>query len=319
LIPLYFVGNKLVLHRWIGHYGADAHTALKPFEMLAVIQKYFIKQVFFAPFLPDFVSTKLYQLTEQRAVAVFFVVMIIAIVGRCFYLCFKNKNAPIWMFYFLATLLFILPVANLYFPTYILIHGDRLGYFASLFVWVPLLILLVFLFKKWAVVPMTFAVFLSMFFLIKQLDSWRIAASLQSSLELSFKPYEGKQTYILNLPDSYRGAYMYRCRAEGKFAERYKFIKGIDVAKNITEVLSYNLNNPTDSVTVQTINDSTLQVTLSQWGTWYWRNTMGAVSYESTKLKVAIDEWNHSYTVVFKDRKAGDVFFIPSGWKVEGI
>jgi hypothetical protein len=94
-----------------------------------------------------------------------------------------------------------------------------------------------------------------MFFLIKQLDSWRIAASLQSSLELSFKPYEGKQTYILNLPDSYRGAYMYRCRAEGKFAERYKFIKGIDVAKNITEVLSYNLNNPTDSVTVQTIND----------------------------------------------------------------
>jgi len=318
LIPLYFIGNKIVLHRWIGHYGVDAHTTIHPVEILSVIQKYFLKQLFFAPFLPDYISNKSYQITELPVVAMFFSALVIGVISWCLYLVFKNKYRPLWMFFFLTTILFIIPVANLYFPTYILIHGDRLGYFASLFIWVPVLILCVYLFKKWAVLPMILVVFFSLLFLTKQIDSWRTAASLQSSLELSFKSFENKQTYILNLPDSYRGAYMYRCKADGKFAERYKYIRGIDVSNNITEVLSYNLNTPTDSVSVKTINDSTLQVTLSDWGTWYWRNTLGAVNYESDKLNVAVDEWNHSYTVVFKDRKAEDVFLYQANgeWRV---
>lgn len=315
LIPLYFIGNKLVLHRWIGHYGVDAHTAINPLEILSVIQKYFLKQLFFAPFLPDFISNILYKIAEQPLASILFGVFVIGLITWSIYSVFKNKKQPLWIFFVLATFLFLIPVANLYFPTYILIHGDRLGYFASLFMWVPVLILSVYLFKKWPVVPMILAVFFSLFFLTKQLDSWRTAASLQSSLEPSFKPFENKQTYILNLPDNYRGAYMYRCKAEGKFAERYKFTRGIDVSNNITEVLSYNLNTPTDSVIVKTINDSTLQVTLSAWGIWYWRNTVGAVSYESDKLKLSIDEWNHSYTVVFKDRKAGDVFLYQAAGK----
>lgn len=318
LIPLYFIGNKLVLHRWIGHYGADAHTAIHPVAILSVIQKYFLKQLFFAPFLPDFFSNKLYQIIELPVVSISFSALVICVISWCFYMVFKNKKWPLWTFFFLATLLFLIPVANLYFPTYILIHGDRLGYFASLFIWLPLLILFVRLLKKWAVAPMIIGVLVSLFFLTKQIQSWHTAAMLQSSLENSFKPFENKKLYILNLPDSYRGAYMYRCKAEGKFAARYKFIKGIDVSKKITEVLSYNLNNPLDSVIVQTINDSTLQVTLSEWGTWYWRNTMGAVNYESDKLSVAVDEWNHSYTVVFKDKKEDNVFLYQANgeWRV---
>ena len=164
------------------------------------------------------------------------------------------------------------------------------------------------------VLPSLFIV-VSIFFLVRTNISWNQAGKLQGQLESNFNWWNANRVYILNLPDNFRGAYMYRNLQTSAFAGN--FIKyDYQVPKNeIIEVLSYNLNEPDDSVTIEKINDHQLKITLSKWGIWWWRKTAGATDYETHKIKVDVDDYSHSYMVDFKNKQQGDIFLYQANGK----
>ena len=95
-------------------------------------------------------------------------------------------------------------------------------------------------------------------------------------LENNFPIDTTKHYYILNLPDNYQGAYMFRCLGDSKFASTLKLKTQVDRTSQITEVLSYNLLQPFDSVKVSIVDSLKLKVELSNAGSWWWRYTVGA-------------------------------------------
>jgi hypothetical protein len=147
-------------------------------------------------------------------------------------------------------------------------------------------------------------------------NSWTLAGKMEDSLEKDFRWGKAKHVYILNLPENFRGAYMYRADQPSSFAASFNKYK-IDSLANvqITEVMQYGLYDYTDSVFVRKINDRSLQVTLSTWGIWFWYKTSGAYNYEDNLLKVAVEGYKHSYTVQFKNREPGDVIIYAANGK----
>ena len=164
---------------------------------------------------------------------------------------------------------------------------------------------------------------LSLILLSRNIYAWQTAGKIEASLEGDFKWKTAEHIYILNLPEYYRGAYMYRCLRPSSFSGGFmKYGTNEEIENKITEVLSYNLNEMEDSVIVKKIGENKLQVTLSTWGIWWWHKGLGATSYENEQIKVDLDKYNHSYIVTFKQKNDMDVIlYCANGqWKeVQGL
>jgi hypothetical protein len=53
--------------------------------------------------------------------------------------------------------------------------------------------------------------------------------------------------------------------------------------------------SPDDGVHVKVVNDSMLNVTLNNWGTWWWHNFMGGYSYTTEVFKLNMVDQGHWY------------------------
>jgi hypothetical protein len=245
------------------------------------------------------------------------VVLIIITFATVVYYSIKfNRKYLLLSALFLLFALFVFPVLNLYFPYYIKIEADRYCYVPSAFLlgcMVPVIGWLKNIYK-YSILCLYLA--FSINFLHYNISSWHMASELQYSLEKDFRWWSSPRVYILNRPDNFRGAYMYRSTYQNAFAP--SFLKyGADTIPGtaITEVLGYNLNRKTDSVIVENAGVNKLKVTLSEWGIWYWWQTMGATGYEDTLVKVRVDDYGHSYVVEFKNKRPGDVIIYSAGGK----
>lgn len=309
IMVIYFA-NKMRSGNMLGHYGSTVHLRFVPSEIIAAFFKYIFKISVLGNFLP----TAFYNITYDYLNKPYVFTLLSIAAGLVFAILLfysRKKNelkVPLALFTLFA--LFVFPVLNLYFPYWIKIHGDRYCYVTAALL-VPSVISAFYIVR-----PMLAFVYgivylvASTVFLIYNIYSWHQAAVISGQLENEYRWQNAAHVYILNLPDNYRGAYMYRNKQPSQFAAAFIKYAGKNApdGNKITEVLSYNLNSPADSVTIQVNGSNELKVTLSAWGTWWWRNTLGATSYQDERVNVSIDEWNHGYTVFFKQKQPGDVF-----------
>ena len=316
-VPVYLMINKLVLGKWIGHYGAAAHLHFDVMDMAGKLNMYAAKLYLLVPFWKPHIYVWCQKpLLEYMCIACVMIGMAVLLVWQRY-----ASIRGILMFTY-ATVVMLAMVLNLYLVDFINIQSDRLGYFASIFAFVPVMILVSRSGRTVAYSLATMAVAAFVWALHVNIDSWHQAAKIASALDKDFKYSNANHLYILNLPDNYKGAYMYRCRAMGKFGQKERMLTGADFAPKEIDVLSYNLIDPSDSVTVEKISDSTLKVSFTKWGSWFWRDTYGASDYQDSIVNVDIDDWNHSYLVTFHKKEPGDVFLYQaaSQWrKVENF
>src|SRR5690606_505183 len=129
--------------------------------------------------------------------------------------------------------------------------------------------------------------------------------------------------YILNIPDTYRGAYIYRAYGGlSYFAETMTLMGKGNIENKTTDILYYNIAQPNDSVYVEIVNENTLKLTFAQWGNWFWMEGIGAKNYSRDDFTVEIDEWGHSYLLTFKNKIPGAVYLyeVSGKWReVEGF
>ena len=305
----YYFFNQWLQGSLVGHYGAETHLNFKLHEIVPAFCKYLLKVLFLFTFFPVPVQDRVYAFIQQPAVLYSLVVISIIVSLILSALLRKSKERfGLPLFFFLLFCIFVFPVLNLYFPYWIKIHADRYCYLPCAFMYASCVAIL---FRAKNSLKFVFSlVFMGVsIYLLAQVNfSWHQAGKLEQQLERNFSWWNAKRVYILNLPDNFRGAYMYRNSQPSAFAGNFVKYNYATPKTEIIEVLNYNLNEADDSVTVENISDHKLKVTLSKWGTWWWRNTVGATDYETDRIKVDVDDYGHSYLIEFKQKQEGDVF-----------
>jgi len=277
LTGLYFVLNKLVVGNWIGHYGAETHLSFSLSDMSGTLLQYIAKYSFFVRSYPHAYKQTIFTFCSQYGLSI----LGIFLVGCLLYLTLKkaipkNKIAIGGMLG-LGFLLALLPVLNLFFYWVLFVENDRYGYLASLFGMTLLVFLIFNLPKVIQIFLITTYLGASIFLTIQTNQNWKVSTEVFYSLLDNYRWQDAENVVILNVPDNYKGAYLFRIIGKKSgFQDALTTIKQQPIKGKIWEVVQYNMARPTDGVRVEKTKPHQLKVTFNQWGNWFWRNGTGA-------------------------------------------
>ncbi len=205
-----------------------------------------------------------------------------------------------------AAVMGLAPVINLFFTFIVHNECDRLGYLFSIF-FAHAIALLGFSLLPFGLAIVILYLGLNFHFLEKNISAWKNSGRIAGSLLSTYRWQTAPEVVILNLPDNFQGAYMFRSfDAQSEFAEALH-VRGV-VTGPVTETLKYNMIGTSDSVVVEKLSPEDLKVTFAQWGNWWWRNGKGADNYSTLDYNISIDEWSHSYTIHFRKKTPGAVY-----------
>lgn len=311
IIGLYFLWNKLRIGQIVGHYGVATHFHFDIWMLTANFTKYLLKYSYIHLFLDYHWRDKVYAYLDHYAVLVPLLTGYVSVsVGALFFYIHRRPGYS-WALIIALSALFIItlaPVLNLWWAYSKDIEQERYLYLASLFFY-PLLVVVLFYPLRSAAYPFILAVLcISIFFLHRNVGYWEQNGKIFNNLIADFRWQDAKRIFILLNGDNYHGAYMMRDMPESALAEMLHVQRRIDIADRSYDLLQYNVNTIADSSYHEILDSNTIKVTFTQWGNWYWYKSYGAHSYDSTLYKVTIDEWNHSFTAQFKDKRPGDVY-----------
>ncbi len=309
-IPVYFLGTKLFLGKWIGHYGAQTHLDFSWGLVVGNLNKYLADFLWFLQYADYERRNVVFTFLERDKIAFIFFLFFAIITSTVFF--YRGKISPYIKVNALPFALFLaamLTTLNLYVVYIVPVEGDRYSYFGSVFL-LAMVSGIIHLFPRIIryFLLATF-IFFSIKFQLYNVQSWAINAKVISGLEKSFKWDTASKIYVLNIPDNFRGTYMYRSVLDrSMFALGMKVKYGRNFYDNTRDIMQYNMNSSDDSVTVEKISDNQLKVTLSGVGNWWWIEGKGAYSYSTDDYSVTIDEWNHAYVLTMKKKLPGEVY-----------
>ncbi len=274
----YFVLNRLILGAWVGHYGAAVHLRFRPAEILANYYNFGFKYLAFSRYWPHpwkeglagwlREPLLLYPLAALSAIALLYAL------ARFRRWQGEGRAGLLFLLLFLFALA---PAINLYFNYLLYIENDRYGYLGSAFFFLGLSALLSMLPRRLFLLSAAGFLGLSALFLWRTNQYWKESTVLYNRLMDGFRWYEAPAVYLLNLPDNYQGAVLFRdFSGQGHaFRDALHYIKRKPYEGAIHEVAQYNLATPADGVSVQRDSARHYTVTFNQWGNWWWRRGIG--------------------------------------------
>jgi hypothetical protein len=253
-------------------------------------------------FFPIDIRQRIYRILEMKGVVVsFYLVTVIAISGL--WLRFKRSYsmqlALLLVIWCLLTLAILLPLA---FPEILLDFYDRYTYFFSGFFYMLLCLLGGVLIKKTAIIRLVFCSYLmvNIFFAIKMVFLWKHATYVDNQLLGNFPDPAGKTVILLNLPENMQGVPMIGAQADGSYKAMRLLLTGDSVATRVYDAASFNTLSINDGAHVTVVDDSTVHVTMNQWGTWWWYEGHGGISYENDEYRLKMIDQGHWYQLTLK-------------------
>ncbi|MFQ5446511.1 MAG: hypothetical protein ACE5FF_06220 [Saprospiraceae bacterium] len=316
LLTLYFLLNKLLLGTWVGHYGAAVHLKFNVPAIAGNLLRYFTKYGLFWREWPHGKKEALMQFFDHPATgwAALVIGAVLLAAGVYFYKkCpFRLRHTGgLWLLFFVA----LLPVSNLYVAW--ILHGenDRYGYFASLFFFMGLSVLLLYLPKILRYGAFATLLLLSVFFLNRTVNYWENGSRVFYSLLKDFRWPDAPEVYVLAFPENYQGIPVFKDFSKRDMAlkDALKYGAGKEVKGRIFQVAQFNMTSPEDGVNVKTGPANRFSVTFNQWGNWWWRNGIGTWNYETKKYRFTVE--GNGSRVEMKDPAPGAVFIYSVGGK----
>jgi len=199
-----------------------------------------------------------------------------------------NKRTAIIPLLLTTFIITLLPVLNLFFYWLQHIENDRYGYLPSVF-GMMLISYLIFQLAKYLRYGLLIIYLITSTFLLYQTNqNWKASTTVFYSLLGNYRWYDAENVVILNVPDNYNGAYLFRIigRTSG-FQDALTYIHKKKVKGKIWEVVQYNMVESTDGVNAIKENSNQLKVTFNQWGNWFWRNGVGVGTAHQRSLYTA--------------------------------
>jgi hypothetical protein len=135
---------------------------------------------------------------------------------------------------------------------------------------------------------------------LRESRHWQTSERINEKLLGNFSQSEGKTTVLLSMPYCYKGIPMINAWPAGNFARMRDVLLDRPAKAHIYDGMAFNMSSPSDGSKVEHVNDSTLRVTLLQWGTWWWYKDFGGYSYETPDYRIDMRDQGHWYEIVFK-------------------
>ena len=132
-------------------------------------------------------------------------------------------------------------------------------------------------------------------------------------------PAGNKTILMLNLPLGLNGIPMIESFPKSSFKVLYNATADSPLTNTVYDVLSYNMTTENDGAHVQVINDSTIHVTLNQWGTWWWYGVQGGTSYRNADYRLNLVDLGHWYELTLKHPAANYLLLYQAGDKLKAV
>ncbi|MDQ3016684.1 MAG: hypothetical protein M3R25_08200 [Bacteroidota bacterium] len=316
ILGSYLMLNVLTLGALVGHYGAKVHLKFDLITTAMSELKYVVKHFFFARYFSFKTKSLLFdQILSYPAIPFFFMTGFIIV--SLFYFIRIRKVKPHWhliYFGFTASMIFILPVVNLFFNHLLTGMNDRYSYMPLAFLMIGFTALLSISSKKWLYIFPVIYLVISIYLQQKTLAAWNDSTQILRSLKSDFRWHDAPYVFVLNSPDNYNGIVM-TCMINGPTGidELLDYQTDRPYEGKMYDIFQFNMTTPTDGVKVEQTGPMQLKVTFNQWGNWWWRNGIGGSSYENEFYKVDIQDY--PYILTFKLFPEGAVIIYQDGWK----
>ncbi|MBS1690182.1 MAG: hypothetical protein JSS96_15745 [Bacteroidetes bacterium] len=317
LFLVHLIVFRAVYGTWIPHITATLHKDAAFY--LGKPLKYIFHILFFGRFFPHNIKTAVYDFCDSpTGMIVFytaFIICCIAIALRLNKMTAKGKIAVLFFIWALIAISIIIPLG---FPPLLLVYGDRYTYLLDAFTYLLLSLLLSDITVKylaaaiWAVYAL-----INSYFTIEVNIYWKHSAYVLSRMLNTFPNAGNKAVILLDVPDNMNGIPMIHTAPESEYKLLHNLVMPEPINNTVYDGVSFNMLTKGDGVHVQVLNDSMIKVTLNQWGTWWWNNGIGAVSYENADYKVNITDPGHVYELTIKKPAAGYMLLYQTGgiWK----
>ena len=316
LLGAYLLFNKITLGNVVGHYGNDIHLNFDLLGMASTEFKYVVKHLFFARFYSFKAKGILFDQLLSNPELVFLGICILLSLIILYFIKIQKVN-PKWhlvTFGFIASLLYVLPVSNMYFLHLHIGMNDRYSYIPIAFLMMAIAGLLS-NFPAWLKYSIPGLLFvISIYFQQKTIGYWRQSTKILQSLKEDFRWHDAPYVFILNSPDNYKGIVMASIINEPTGIDElldYQTEQPFD--GKMWDVFQFNMNSPDDGVNVEQTGPMQIKVTFNQWGNWWHRNGIGGSSYENEYYKA--ETLDYPYSLTFKQFPEGSVIIYQDGMK----
>ena len=248
--------------------------------------------------------------------------------GKDFFYKLADKNSSILLFYILNSLLFVyiairikkmqargkllslfyvfcmitmLLLSILWFPDQLLILSDRYAYILIFFLFMLISLLVSAIPRQLVRIGIISGyVLLNIIFTVKVVSIWSESAKLQFSLLKQFPDPGNKTVLMLSLPQCLQGAIIMPSKSESEFKYMYNTWNKNKLTNQVYDVASYNLLAANNGTRVVVFSDSTIQVLLNQWGSWWWYDNQGARYVETKDYKIDMEDVGQKYNLTLK-------------------
>lgn len=320
LFLLHLVLYHAVYGQWIAHIGEKAIANQTFSNMLSRPLKYCFHIFFMGRFFPTELKEKIYTLCASAKVMMVFYTIVgiisIYIIARFPKMKAKPKALSL-IFVYMCMALAIL--SAVWFIDSFLLVGDRYTYIFDAFAYffialilscIPVMLLHLVILTLFTLINLRYTIQLNRYWM----KSERIINSLNTHM-----PYAANKVIVLlNLPQCMHGIPMITATKEGEYKLMHDLLYTPAINNIVFDGAAYNMITPTDGAHVTVVNDTLMKVTLNQWGTWWWYEGLGALSYENEYYKIRMVDPGHWYEMVLKQdpNKYQLLYQVGDQWKV---
>jgi hypothetical protein len=287
---------------WISRIGTDTVTGLK-MDSFGKPAKYLFHLLFMGRFFSNDVRQKAYAFCDSTKCIIIFYGVIILI---CSYIMLRFRTmsgrAKVASLFFSWTFITFALLIPLWFNNMLLVIQDRYAYFTGAFLYMLVSLVVCFITMQYVRIGIIalFAL-INLRYAIKVNRYWGKSYRVDNALLNNFPDAGNKIIILLNVPESLNGIPMIGSVHESEF----KFMHNLllpdkKISNTVYDALSYNMLTPDDGANATMINDSTVRVTLNQWGTWWWYEGKGGYSYENGDYKLNLIDPGHYYELILK-------------------
>ena len=293
---------RLVYGSWVAHIGTSALTAA-PEIGLGKPAKHLFNILFLGRFMSNESRQAAYDFCDSRAGVIAFYSIIVLLAAWIFFyfrtFSSKAKVAALLFGWVLITLALLVP---LWFEKLFLVVFDRYTYFTDVFLYLLLALLVSYISLTYVrVAIITAYALVNLRFSIQVSRYWMKSERIITNLLHTFPSATNKTVILLNVPQSMHGVPMIGAEPDGEFKLMHDgLLPGQKINVPVYDAMAYNMITPDDGANVTVVNDSTLKVTLNQWGTWWWYEMKGGSSYENKDYKLNLKDPGHWYELTLK-------------------
>jgi hypothetical protein len=317
-----FFGHLLLLYvvtgAHVAHIGHEIHQ-----PAVAYLRKapgHIFHLVFLGRYFPQEIRQSVYNFfTGALGLSLFYgLLLALVFVLMIRFKSMKQGSKPAVLF-FLWILMHLALLSPLWLPEMQLVSYDRYSYLMLPFMY----LVLVFLLSRVNSKIIRYAIFglyclVNVYFTLRVNRLWQKSAKVVDSLTMNFPDPGNRTILLLNLPENFNGVPMIGSLPESFFKLRYNIYHKPERNNKFYDVASYNIFAPDNGARVNVINDSTIKVTLNQWGTWWWYQFQGGHGYDNEDFKLDMKDVGHWYELTL--HKPADSFLIlysvGDTWKV---